>query len=169
MRSSLGKRATLLSEYRKRLELPAKSPTAKNSAAISVPANISRNNPNAALLNSSAARPNAQLRTINMTRDEVNNVIYKELEKILTTTNIVPHFENNKMVGIRFNKLNENSVISRYFGVKLNDIISSINGRPVDSIEKGMKLWDNIKTENYISLDIIRDGEHYLYTLNIEE
>ncbi|MBP7653033.1 hypothetical protein KA977_06405 [Candidatus Dependentiae bacterium] len=106
--------------------------------------------------------------TINLTRDEIDTFLYKELEKILTTTNIVPYFVDKKMIGIRFNQIAENSVISRYFGIKINDVITSINGRPVDSVEKGVKLWDNMKNEKYITLDILRDNKHFIFTLNIE-
>jgi len=167
LRDATGRKIIITAEYKKLFEKPAKT--------MSIAKTDNRNGePPQSLTNSvftdgtKTAGNSLRSRTVNLTRDEVNNVIYKELEKILTTTNIVPYFENNKMTGIRFNKLNETGVISRYFGVKVNDIIVSINGKAIDSIEKGMKLWDNIKTENYITLDIIRNDMHYLYSLNIE-
>lgn len=106
--------------------------------------------------------------SINLTRDEIDNFLYKELEKVLTTTNLVPYFVDKKMVGIRFNKIAPNSVISRYFGLQIDDVITSINGRPVDSVEKGVKLWDNMKNESHISLNILRNNNNLLFTLNIE-
>jgi len=50
----------------------------------------------------------------------------------------------------------------------VNDIITSINGRPIDTIEKGMKLWDNIKTENFLELEIIRDNRYFPLVINIK-
>ncbi|HON55467.1 MAG TPA: hypothetical protein PLJ38_00460, partial [bacterium] len=106
--------------------------------------------------------------TLYFTRDEINNYIYNELEKILTSANIVPHFENNAMIGVRINKLAPENVLARKFGLYVNDIITSINGRPIDTIEKGMKLWDNIKTENFLELEIIRDNRYFPLVINIK-
>ena len=119
-------------------------------------------------INNSSQSGAVKNQTINLTRDEINNFLYKELEKVLTTTNVVPYFVDRKMIGIKFNKIAPNSVISRYFGLQVNDVITSINGRPVDSVEKGVKLWDNMKNESHISLNILRDNNNLLFNLNIE-
>ena len=111
--------------------------------------------------------PKIDNQRINMTRDEVDNLLYNELEKILTTTNIVPHFKEGKMIGIRINKIADNSSLTKYFGIKLNDIIQSVNGKPVDSVEKGMKLWDNMKTESHLDICVIRNGETMNFNINI--
>ena len=106
-------------------------------------------------------------KNINLTRDEINNLLYNELETILTTTNIVPYFKESKMIGIRINKMSGTSALTKYFGLKLNDVITSVNGRPIDSVEKGMKLWDNMKTENQLNLNLIRNGEYLNFNFNI--
>ncbi len=106
-------------------------------------------------------------REINLTRDEINNLLYNELETILTTTNIIPYFKEGKMSGIRINKIADNSALSKYFGLKLSDIITSVNGKSIDSVEKGMKLWDNMKSENSLIIDIIRNNEAMTFSFNI--
>jgi len=108
-----------------------------------------------------------QSRSINFTRDEINNFVYKNIEQILSSTNIIPYFENSKMIGIKINKLDKNNVLARYFGVQLNDIILSVNDKKIDNMEKALKIWENIKNENLIRINLLRDGSQLTYILNI--
>ena len=78
------------------------------------------------------------------------NYLFKQI-------NIVPAFKNGKAFGYRINYIAPNSVLNK-IGLKVGDIIVSINGEPTTSPDKIMNLYSQIKEMTSVNLDIIRNG-----------
>jgi len=101
------------------------------------------------------------------TRDEINNFLYNNLNKILQTTNIVPYFVKGKMIGIKINRLSRNNILYKKFGVLKGDVILSINEKKIDNMQKGIKMWENLKDSNYINLLIMRNNKKIKFFINV--
>ena len=71
---------------------------------------------------------------------------------------LVPNMAANKMEGIRLSRLRTGSIIYNY-GAREGDIILRVNGHKIDSMEKGYKLWENLRKENYVEVEILRDNK----------
>ena len=78
------------------------------------------------------------------------NYLFKQI-------NIIPAFKNGKAFGYRINYIAPNSVLNK-IGLKVGDIIVSINGEPTTSPDKIMNLYSQIKEMTSVNLDIIRNG-----------
>ncbi len=76
---------------------------------------------------------------------------------LLKQINITPVFRNRKAIGYRINYIARNSILNR-IGLKVGDIIVSINGEPTTSPDKIMELYSQIKNMTAVNLDVIRRG-----------
>ncbi len=90
----------------------------------------------------------------------INKNILKKIGNIntlLRQINIVPVFKNSRAFGYRINYLSQNSML-RKIGLKVGDIIISINGEPTTNPNKIMGIYSQINRMTEVNLDIIRNG-----------
>ena len=105
--------------------------------------------------------------TRNISRSEMMQKI-KNIDEAMKGL-IVSHYRvNGKMVGYRMKKVRNSNILYK-FGVRSGDIIKRINGHSINSTEKLMKLWRNVKTETKINLDIERRGNPLKLDYNITD
>jgi len=102
-----------------------------------------------------------------LSKTEFEKKIYNNLNQIFQTLTLVPNVnENNIMTGVRIANLVPGSLIYQY-GARQGDIILRVNGHKIDSMEKGYKLWENVKNENYIEVEILRDNKPIIFAFEI--
>jgi len=102
-----------------------------------------------------------------LSKTEFEKKIYNNLNQIFQTITLVPNVnENNIMTGVRIANLMPGSLFYQY-GARPNDIILRVNGHKIDSMEKGYKLWENVKNENYIEVEILRDNKPIIFAFEI--
>lgn len=89
-------------------------------------------------------------------RRELNQA-FADLSTILTQARVVPHFKDGKTVGFRIFAIQPGSIYTK-LGLKNNDIIARVNGVLIDDPTKGLQLFNALKTESKIELDIERTG-----------
>lgn len=93
-----------------------------------------------------------------VSRTDIDKKIFNNSNELLTTLTLVPNMVANKMEGIRLARLRTGSIIYNY-GAREGDVIVRVNGHKIDSMEKGYKLWENLKKENYVEIEILRDNK----------
>jgi len=93
---------------------------------------------------------------------QVNN-----LNVLLRQINIVPVFKNGKAYGYRINYLSPNSVLSR-IGLRVGDVIVSINGQPTTDPSSLMGLYAQLKDLNSVSINLIRGSQKKTIFVQIE-
>ncbi len=80
-----------------------------------------------------------------------------DMNKLLTQIRAVPIFKNGKMDGLKVMSVQRSSIFSR-LGLKRGDILKQINGQELN-IAQGMQMFNQLKSSDSISLDLIRKGQ----------
>jgi general secretion pathway protein C len=82
----------------------------------------------------------------------------KDLSKLQQEARPVPHYKDNqyqgfKLVGVRPGGL------YRAIGIRSGDVITAVNGNKIDSPNKALELFEQLKSSSNISLEIERRGQ----------
>lgn len=89
----------------------------------------------------------------------------ENLSQILTQARAVPHMERGKIAGFRISHIVPNSIYAK-IGLQNGDVIQQINSQPIDDPGKFFQLYQGLRTENNISIDLLRGGKRQ--TMNYE-
>jgi len=82
----------------------------------------------------------------------------KSSEEILGRSKIVPEMRDNAIIGFKVNEVEAGSVI-RKMGIQAGDIITSVNGQRLDSLERATGIWQKMKSESEIHMTVERNSE----------
>jgi general secretion pathway protein C len=89
----------------------------------------------------------------------------ENMSQILTQARALPYMEQGKTVGFRISEIVPNSIYEK-IGLKNGDVIEKVNSQAVDDPAKFFQLYQGLRTERYIAIDLIRNGARQ--TLNYE-
>jgi len=88
-------------------------------------------------------------------RDALSN-----LNSIVTQARVIPNFEGHgadrKVSGFRIYRIQPKSIF-QFLGLRNGDVIKSINGQEMDSVEKGLSLLQSLRDERRFNLVIERN------------
>ena len=76
---------------------------------------------------------------------------------LLNQARMVPHFEKGKHKGYKVKAIDKGSLYEK-LGLRNNDIITEVNGEPLDSGEKVMSLFKQLRNEREFSVKVNRKG-----------
>jgi len=88
------------------------------------------------------------------------------LNELLTQIRVVPNFENGKTNGFKVFAIRPNSIFDS-IGLKNGDIIKQINDMEINSPEKAFDIFQQLRSEKSLSLDIIRNGQRQSFSYEI--
>ncbi len=88
-------------------------------------------------------------------RAEIDEAV-ANLDKLYTQVRAVPHFKDGNPDGLKLLSVKPGSLFAK-LGLKRGDILKKINGNDLD-IKKGLELFNQLKNENQITLDVERQG-----------
>lgn len=86
---------------------------------------------------------------------------------LLSQMRIAPNLSGDKPDGFRLISVTPGSLVDK-IGLKKGDIIKSINGTELNTMEQIYEVLQNLKSEKFISIDIIRDGNKTTLNYRIE-
>ena len=89
----------------------------------------------------------------------------ENMSQILTQARALPYMEQGKTVGFRISEITPNSIYEK-IGLKNGDVIQKVNSQEVDDPAKFFQLYQGLRTEKFIVIDLIRNGARQ--TLNYE-
>jgi len=89
----------------------------------------------------------------------------ENMSQILTQARALPYMENGKTVGFRISEIVAGSMYEK-IGLKNGDVIQKVNAQDVDDPAKFFQLYQGLRNERNVSIDLIRGGAHQ--TLNYE-
>jgi general secretion pathway protein C len=95
-----------------------------------------------------------------VSRYEINQSIQNNMNNILTSVNPQPVIRNGRIAGIKVAKMEGRpGKLLKKLGFKKNDVIQRVNGEKVDSIEKAMSLWTQLRNKRRVKFTILRNGD----------
>ncbi|RMH58872.1 MAG: hypothetical protein D6679_03500 [Candidatus Hydrogenedentota bacterium] len=92
-----------------------------------------------------------------VSRAEINASV-KNPEEIIGESKIVPEFRGGKMVGFRISEVSRSSIVYK-MGIRSGDVIKSVNGQRLDSLERAPQIWKKMKNVSQIRMAIERNGK----------
>ncbi len=89
----------------------------------------------------------------------------ENMGQILTQARALPYVEQGKTVGFRISEIVPGSIYEK-IGLKNGDVIQQVNSQEVDDPAKFFQLYQGLRNERSITIDLIRGGQRQ--TLNYE-
>jgi len=89
----------------------------------------------------------------------------ENMNQILTQARALPYMEAGKTVGFRITEIVAGSLYEK-IGLKNGDVIQKVNSQEVDDPGKFFQLYQGLKEEKSVTVDLMRNGQRQ--TLNYE-
>ncbi len=77
------------------------------------------------------------------------------LDQLITQARVIPNYAQGKVDGFKIFAIKPNSVFQR-LGLRNGDIISSINGAPLDNAQKGIQLFQELRNLPKFEINLMR-------------
>lgn len=90
----------------------------------------------------------------------------ENLSQILTQARALPYIVDGKTVGFRISEIVPNSIYQR-IGIQNGDVIQKINSMDVDDPAKFFQMYQGLKDEKRITIDVMRGGQNQTLTYDI--
>ncbi|MBI3359421.1 MAG: hypothetical protein HY037_07595 [Nitrospirae bacterium] len=101
-----------------------------------------------------------------MDREEVDEAI-AHLPELLTKARVVPNFTEGKPDGFRIFAIREGSLYAK-IGLQNGDILRRVNGVEVGNPQNFLQVFEQLKGEQNIKIDLVRNNKEESFDYNIE-
>jgi general secretion pathway protein C len=71
---------------------------------------------------------------------------------------VLPVMENNRFVGVRLSVGRDSDLLARS-GLRSSDVITAVNGIPLDGPQRQVELMNNLRDARQATLTVRRDGQ----------
>lgn len=106
--------------------------------------------------------------TQTLSRAEVRQKVFNNMDNALQGLQAGPERVNGQIVGYRLITVRPQNILFR-LGARSGDIVKRVNGQVLDSTQKLMSMWETIKNDPKITVDIERQGKSIKYDFNITD
>ena len=96
-------------------------------------------------------------RPITLQRNDVEEAL-SDLQNLLTQASIQPHFTDGEPDGLAITGVKTGSIFRR-MGLRNGDIVKSVEGKDIRSPEDLISLYNDLQSEEEVSIQIIRRGQ----------
>ena len=104
----------------------------------------------------------SSIRKIGENRYEIDSseiqLAMNNIDKLAREARIVPSFKDGNTVGFKVFRIKPNSFYKK-LGLRNGDVITAINGFEINSTEKALQLYQMLRTEKNLNLEITRRGQ----------
>lgn len=104
------------------------------------------------------------LRTLE--RADVERRLVQEIPRILAETTLLPVSDEGHVTGFTITRLPEGSLLSE-IGLLPGDVLTEINGTPIDSIQTLAGLYTRLRSESEIRAVVLRGGSSQMLLLRL--
>ena len=91
-------------------------------------------------------------------RREVERRVGEEMQRILAETTLLPVTSAGRVAGLTITRLPEGTVLTDV-GLQSGDILTEVNGVPIDGMATLIALWGRLQGENVIQARVLRNGQ----------
>jgi general secretion pathway protein C len=95
-------------------------------------------------------------RRITLRREQIDSAM-GDINELMGQINIRPHIEDGVPEGMMLSNIKPNSLFRR-MGLRNGDILTGVDGRPIQAIDDAIKLYEDLKSSNGAKLEIKRKG-----------
>jgi general secretion pathway protein C len=120
--------------------------------------------------NTGTAQPTGAGQTYNQTlsRAEIRQKVFNNLDNALRGLQAGPYRINGQVAGYRLINVRPYNILFK-LGARSGDIVKRINGQTLDSTQKLYGMWETIKNDPKVTVDIEREGKNIRYDFNITD
>ncbi|NKE71402.1 type II secretion system protein GspC [Candidatus Manganitrophus noduliformans] len=98
-------------------------------------------------------------------RREIENAV-NNLPQLLTKARIVPNFSEGKPDGFRIFAITEDSLYAK-IGLQNGDVLHRVNGIEVKDPQNFLKVFEQLKDENAINVDLVRNNQRETFSYEV--
>ena len=138
-----------------------RAPTAGNQIAKNTPPSIAAANAAAA-----SAAANA---TVHAPADWQQTVdrLRQNPDELAKRVQIVPVVDGGRLTGVRVAAASDMTLINQ-IGLRAGDVITAINGAPVDSVARGQQIVESLRSASSARVTVLRDGKPTDVTISLK-
>ena len=127
-----------------------------------------RSNGTANATSSSAAAPGAA-QTTRVPPDVQQTIerLRQNPEELAKRVQIVPVIDGGRLTGVRVSAGTDLALMGR-IGIRAGDIVTAVNGAPVDSLARGQQIIENLRTAASARVTVLRDGKPTDITISLK-
>jgi len=103
-----------------------------------------------------------------LSRSDVETKVFQKVNDILTQIAISPSMVNGKMDGLKLLRVPASNIVYE-LGARSGDVIRRVNGHEVNQVDQMYKLWESVKDDSFITVDLERNSQLYSYSFEIRE
>lgn len=104
----------------------------------------------------------------NISRAEMQQKVMNNIDNAMNGIQAGPYRVNGQIEGFKMIRIRPYNILYEY-GIRSGDIIKRINGKKVDSTEKLFNMWQGMKNESKMVLDVERNSQIMTFELNITD
>jgi type II secretory pathway component PulC len=102
-----------------------------------------------------------------MKREEVQERLGREMNRILSETAIRPVTEDGRVVGVRLTRVAQDSLLTEA-GLRSGDVLTNINGTEIDGMATLISLWPRLQGASDLRAQGLRDGRPFSISLSLQ-
>ncbi len=106
------------------------------------------------------AAPPAGTQRVSLRRTMIDQAI-QDVSKLMTEIKIQPHES-----GLALSQIKPNSIFRR-MGLRNGDVLKSVDGQQIRSVDDALKLYENLKSSNSVTVELQRRGRDRSINYNI--
>lgn len=118
-----------------------------------------------ALSNLSDMEPGST-QNISLQRADIEESL-QNINQLMGQIKVRPHFTNGQPDGLALSSIRRNSIFSQ-MGLKNGDVITGVDGNPIESVDDALKFYENISSASALSLQVKRRGKMQTIDYNIQ-
>jgi len=89
------------------------------------------------------------------------------LSSLLKTARVIPQVNNGKTIGFKVVELQKGSLLTQ-IGLRIGDLIVKINDVELNSPEKALQIFQQVREANNLSLSLVRNGQPKTFEYSFE-
>jgi len=105
-------------------------------------------------------------RQLTLKSDQIESAL-ENLDQLMDQARIRPHIEEGKPAGISITGIKPNTIF-RKMRLRNGDIITGVNGTPIETVEDAMKMFGDLSSASEVQVEIKRRGRKRLLNYKIE-
>lgn len=104
--------------------------------------------------------------TLELERREIERRLGEESGRILAETTLVPAMDAGRVAGFTIARMPQSTLLSDA-GLRAGDVLTEVNGVPIDSLATLVGLWPRLQTESAVRAVVLRDGQPVSLSVNL--